>query len=102
MGRSPVHYKVDSRNQLSMGVPRRSLFYSILLLAFLSAGWNKEPPKAPSVGKAFIAPITLNLRQENAPGSKAGGAPKHGEPVGIFPLQRRFLLVLAQSRAGSW
>ncbi len=86
-----------------MSVPRRTLLlHSSLLLTLLLSGCKPEPDRPKPIGEAFVAPITLNLRQELTPGSKPVAVLKHGDPVDIIQLRRRFVRIRTKSGMEGW
>ena len=64
-----------------------------IFLFFILVGCNSEPERLPSIGEAFVGPITLQIRQDLTPKAPAVGALKHGERVEIVQTRRRFVRV---------
>jgi hypothetical protein len=55
-----------------------------------------------SIGEAYVAPSTLNLRQELAPRSTVSATLKHGDKVEILEYRRRFVRVRTAAGAEGW
>jgi hypothetical protein len=68
-----------------------------LLLAGCGSG-NREP----AIGEGFVAPATLNLRQELGPRQPSMATVRHGERLEILERRRRFVRVRAGSGAIGW
>jgi hypothetical protein len=71
------------------------------LLAILWAcGGDRDEPSAMAV--AYAAPATLELREDIAPTSAVIAKLKHGDPVEIVGLRRRFMKVRTATGAVGW
>jgi hypothetical protein len=80
--------------------PRHTLVF-LFILTFLGAcGSSDRGPAA--IGRAFVGPATLNLRDELAPGSKVVATMKHGEQLDILQTRRRFVQVRTSTGAMGW
>ena len=75
---------------------------AICLLASFLISCSPEPSRPPSIGEAFVAPATLNLRQELAPKSPVSATLKHGDRLEILEYRRRFVKVRSQQGAEGW
>jgi hypothetical protein len=73
------------------------LFVSVFLVA---CGSSDRGPAA--IGRAFVGPATLNIRDELAPGSKVVGTVKHGDELQILQTRRRFVQVRTPEGAIGW
>jgi uncharacterized protein YgiM (DUF1202 family) len=58
--------------------------------------------RLPAIGEAYVAPISLNLRQDFAPRSNASAVVKHGEKLEILARRRRFVKVRTAADAEGW
>ena len=68
-----------------------------LLLVFLVC-CDSQPPKATSIGEAYVGPTTLNLRRDLSVKSAITGTAKHGDQLEI--LEYRYRLVRVRSPQG--
>lgn len=82
-------------------MPLRHFPVYLFAVFFLSAcGSSDSGPRA--IGSAFVGPVTLNLRDELAPGSKTVATVKHGERLDILQTRRRFVQVRTSAGAVGW
>jgi hypothetical protein len=58
--------------------------------------------EGPPIGEGFVAPATLNLRQELGPRQPSVATVQHGEKVEILAKRRRFVRIRAKSGAVGW
>ena len=75
---------------------------AIYVLAGFLVSCSPEPSRPPALGEAYVAPATLNLRQELAPKSPVSAALKHGEKLEILEYRRRFVKVRTEQGAEGW
>ncbi len=77
-------------------------------VSFLAACWwfcsscQTGPPRAPSIGEAYVGPATLNLRADIPTESKTVATVKHGDRLEILQRRRKFLRVRAPNGAEGW
>jgi uncharacterized protein YgiM (DUF1202 family) len=76
-------------------------FVRILAITFLLA-CGSDRKKAPAIGEAFVAPASLNLRQELSPRAPVAVSLKHGDKVEIVQTRRRFVKVRTSAGAEGW
>ncbi len=81
-----------------MTVPR----VAICLVASFLVSCSNEPTRPPAIGEAYVAPLTLNLRQELSPKSTVSAALKHGDKLEILEYRRRFVRVRTNQGAEGW
>lgn len=89
----------DARRVSLVNVSLVLLFGLIVLTA---AGCKQGPPLAPSLGEAYIGPITVELRAELAPNAKVIATAQHGEKVDITQVRRRFVKVRLLNGKEGW
>jgi hypothetical protein len=58
--------------------------------------------RQPAIGEAFVAPISLNLREELAPRAAVTAVVKHGDRLEILERRRRFAKVRTSEGAEGW
>jgi hypothetical protein len=75
---------------------------AICVLAGFLVSCSPEPSRPPSIAEAYVAPLTLNLRQELAPKSPISATLKHGEKLDILEYRRRFVKVRSPHGAEGW
>lgn len=82
----------------------RFCYSPYLLFVFLWAltSCSDGPEPASSIGEAFTGPMTLSIRQELSPKSAVVATLKHGDPVEILSVRRRFMRVRTESGAEGW
>lgn len=71
------------------------------LAAFLVSCADKPRPVA-SLGEAYVAPSTLNLRRELALKSAVSATVKHGEKLAIIEYRHRLVKVRTEQGAEGW
>ena len=71
-------------------------------LIVLSAGCRGGPPRAPSIGVAYVGPAVLKLRGDIPLQSPAVATVRHGDRLEILQTRRRFLRVRAPNGAEGW
>jgi uncharacterized protein YgiM (DUF1202 family) len=74
----------------------------IIVLAGFLVCCSPEPTRLPSIGEAYVGPITLNLRQELALKSPVSATVKHGDKLDIVEYRRRFVRVRTLQGAEGW
>jgi hypothetical protein len=72
-----------------------------LIAALILAGCGSGG-REPVIGEGFVAPATLNLRQELGPRQPSVAMVRHGERLEILDRRRRFVKVRASSGAVGW
>src|SRR5437660_3914030 len=68
----------------------------------LLAGCRSGPPRAPSIGEAYVGPAALNIRSDISLQSSTVAIVKHGERLEILGARRRFLRVRTPNGAVGW
>ena len=84
---------------------RSALMHRIVtavVLALLLSGCSSGPPRAPSIGEAFVGPMTLKLRADIPVESATVATVKHGDRLEILQRRRKFLRVRAPGGAEGW
>jgi hypothetical protein len=71
-------------------------------LAVVLAGCHHGPPRAPSIGEAYVGPGNLKIRSEIALQSPVVATVKHGDRLDILLVRRRFLKVRTAAGAEGW
>lgn len=71
-------------------------------LAVLTAGCSSEPPRAPSIGQAYVGPATLKIRSDIPLQSATVTTVKHGDRLELLQRRRRFFRVRTPSGAEGW
>ncbi|HSW50206.1 MAG TPA: SH3 domain-containing protein, partial [Bryobacteraceae bacterium] len=74
---------------------------SCLCLALLLAGCGGRDEER-VIGEGFVAPATMNLRQDLGPRQPSVATLRHGERVEILGTRRRFVKVRSASGAVGW
>ena len=72
-----------------------------ILVGFL-VSCSPQPSRPPSIGEAYVGPITLNLRKDLAPKSPVSATPKHGDKLDILEYRRRFVRVRTGQGEEGW
>ena len=83
-------------------VCRRQGLLQVIHLSIIAAslsGCLRLETKEPSIGEAYVAPATLQLREEIAPRARVTGTLIHGARVEILARHRRFAKVRAPGGA---
>ena len=77
---------------------------TILLSAasLLAACAGDKPRRSAPIGEAFVGPITVELRDDLAPGARVVAKVKHGDRVSIVQTRRRFVKVRTASGVEGW
>ena len=70
----------------------------VLLLASCGGG----PTRAPSIGQAYVGPITLKIRADIPLESATVATVKHGDKLEILQRRRKFLRVRTSNGAEGW
>jgi SH3-like domain-containing protein len=78
-----------------------SLRLAVGTLLLLLADCSRRK-RLPVIGEAYVAPISLNLRQDLAPRSTVVGTIKHGDRVEILARRRRFAKVRIANDVEGW
>jgi SH3-like domain-containing protein len=73
----------------------------VVLALLLGACEQKKSGPAP-IGTVFVAPLSLNIREEIQPGSKTVAALKHGERLEVLQTRRRFVRVRTTGGQEGW
>lgn len=80
--------------------------FSFIFTLFLAVGaltsCSDGPEPASAIGEAYAGPMTLNIRQELSLKSPVVATVKHGEPLEVLSVRRRFMRVRAASGAEGW
>ena len=84
---------------------RRHVLLQVIHLSIIAAslsGCLRLETKEPSIGEAYVAPATLQLREEIAPRARATGTLTHGARVEILARHRRFAKVRGPKGESGW
>ena len=73
---------------------------AVALVAFTAC--HTSPPRSPSIGEAYVGPVTLNIRSDIPLQSKPVATVKHGDRLEILGSRRRFIRVRTPSGAEGW
>jgi hypothetical protein len=73
-----------------------------ILHLFIISGCGGGKPRAPAIGEAYVAPMTLNLRQELSVRAPVVATVKHGERLEILERRRRFVKVRTAAEEEGW
>ncbi|MBZ5623401.1 MAG: hypothetical protein LAQ69_32455 [Acidobacteriia bacterium] len=71
-------------------------------LALSLGSCRRGPPRAPSIGEAFVGPAVLNIRKDIPTESPTVATTKHGDRLEILQRRRRFLRVRTPTGAEGW
>jgi SH3-like domain-containing protein len=69
---------------------------------FILAGCRSGPPRATSIGEAYVGPATLKIRGDIPLQSSTVATVKHGDRLEILGSRRRFLRVRTPQGAEGW
>lgn len=72
----------------------------IIVVVTSSCGGGK--PRTPAIGEAYVAPMTLNLRQELSVRAPVMATVKHGDRLEILERRRRFVKVRTDKEEEGW
>ncbi len=75
---------------------------AICLLFVFLVSCSNQSPATPSLGEAYVGPVTLLLRQELTPKAAVSATVKHGEKLEILEYKRRFVKVRTAQGAEGW
>jgi hypothetical protein len=82
---------------------RAVLFFPLgFCLAALLVSCSGKPRPVASLGEAYVAPSTLNLRQELALKSAISATVKHGDKLAIVEYRHRLVKVRTEQGAEGW
>lgn len=81
---------------------RSSIALALTVVGAALTGCTDDPGRAAPIGEAFIGPITVELRDELAPGAKVVAKARHGERVDIIQTRRRFVKVRTPDGKEGW
>lgn len=73
-----------------------------VVLVLLLAGCRPGPPRAPSIGEAYVGPAVLHLRSDIPLDSKTVATVKHGDRLEILQRRRKFLRVRSPNGSEGW
>jgi uncharacterized protein YgiM (DUF1202 family) len=73
-----------------------------LIAALLMSACSDGPDKAPSIGEAYVGPMTLNIRQDISLKSHVVATVKHGDELEVLSVRRRFMRVRSAAGAEGW
>jgi hypothetical protein len=76
------------------------LIIAITIGTCLSCGPSRR--RAPAIGAAYVAPISLNLREDLAPRAPVTATVHHGQRLEILAHRRRFTQVRTEEGAEGW
>lgn len=71
-------------------------------LALIFTGCKQEVPRIPTIGEAFVGPISLPVRQDLATNSAVVTTLKHGDRLDLLQARRRFLRVRTPQGVEGW
>ncbi|MBM3774500.1 MAG: hypothetical protein FJW37_04980 [Acidobacteria bacterium] len=74
----------------------------VLLLAALLAGCSGDSGSSPPLERGFVGPASLDLRRDIPMQSGTVATVRHGEPLEITQLRRRFVRVRAAQGTEGW
>ena len=74
----------------------------VCIAALLMTGCSDGPDKAPSIGDAYVGPMTLNIRQDISLKSPVVATVKHGDELEVLSVRRRFMRVRSAAGAEGW
>lgn len=73
-----------------------------LFIIVASGGCGGGKPRTPAIGEAYVAPMTLNLRQELSIRAPVIATVKHGDRLEILERRRRFVKVRTDKEEEGW
>jgi len=73
-----------------------------VLLGLLLASCQSGPPRAPSIGEAYVGPAVLKIRRDIPLQSGVVATVKHGDRLAILQRRRRFFRVRTPAGAEGW
>lgn len=73
-----------------------------LLHALIIVGCGGGKPRTPAIGEGYVAPISLNIRQELSVRAPVTAQLKHGERLEILERRRRFVKVRTERDEEGW
>ena len=89
---------VHSRAISSQGPFVPGLFFLLILFALTGC----PAPHSDSIGEGYVAPQTLNLRRDLTSKNTSSVTLKHGDPVDIIDVRRRFVKVRTAAGEEGW
>ncbi|MCX6625205.1 MAG: SH3 domain-containing protein, partial [Acidobacteria bacterium] len=75
--------------------------FAIVALGFLASCKSKQDA-SPVIGQAYVGPATISLRKELSLQSPQVATLKHGDPVDIVQVRRRFVKLQTPSGVEGW
>jgi hypothetical protein len=78
------------------------VLFSILFAALAITSCSDAPEPASAIAEAFAGPMTLHIRQEISLKSPVVATVKHGEPLEVLSVRRRFMRVRTASGTEGW
>ncbi|MFL6448663.1 MAG: SH3 domain-containing protein [Bryobacteraceae bacterium] len=91
-----------SRDVLSRATFSAGLLGCLFLLLTSFALTGCRPPHSGSIGEGYVAPQTLNLRSDLTTKNTTSVTLKHGDPVDIIDVRRRFVKVRTAAGEEGW
>lgn len=80
----------------------KSSWLAIVVHLLIMSGCGGGKPRAQAIGEGFVAPMTLNLRQELSVRAAVVGTVKHGDRLEILERRRRFVKVRTEKDEEGW
>lgn len=74
----------------------------VIVHFFIMVGCGGGRPRAKAIGEGFVAPMTLNLRQELSVRAAVVATVKHGDRLEILERRRRFVKVRTEKDEEGW
>ena len=99
-----LRYWLTALGTIERGLGRsgwRQLIH-LSIIAISLAGCLRLRTDEPAIGEAYVAPATLQLREEIAPRAKITSTLNHGTRVEILARRRRFAKVRGPDGAAGW
>lgn len=94
------HQRLPKSNQRTPPPFPRILIATLLPVLALLSGCNSQPTD--SLGEAYVAPATLNLRHDLSSKNGFIAVLKHGDRLDIVDVRRRFVKVRTAKGAEGW